>query len=138
MNFESKYNLGDHIYCISRGSVQLPPVTCTACEGSGMCDLRGERFHCPKCSGRGQTLAKGWGWTIADSGTIRSIQAFTIKDEDRADYDDSGRPYAVKYMFSADGCGTVYAEHELWPSREAAQAECDRRNEYTRAKGAAA
>ena len=140
MRFETKYGIGDDVVSIHRTQVQLPPEKCSACDGTGKCDLKGQVFHCPKCAGKTTTQATGWGWVIVNYGTVRSVEVRTRApdDSDPTDRDDwDQRPEEVRYMFGVGG-GSVYEEHQLWPNREAAQAECDRRNDYDRAKVAAA
>lgn len=143
MNITTKYGIGTSVVAIQRRSVELPPVTCTACEGSGRCDLRGESFACPKCSGRKETKANGTGWVIADYGVIGIVSgtAHVPTEDNLYDSDDPERDaehgIEVTYMFGSSGSGSRYKEHMLWPSREEAQAECDRRNYYTARKAAA-
>jgi len=125
MKFESKYNLGDVVSVITRTSVRLPPERCSACEGEGTCMLRGERYACPKCHGKKETEARGFGWVITDRGTIRNIRAETVRPG--IDDDEESGPVLFVYMFTDNGCGTLHPESRLWPTGEA-QAECDRRN----------
>lgn len=129
MILTSKYELGQHVFSIYRTHVKLPPVPCTACEGSGRCELRGESFACPKCEGKKQTQATGFGWVIGDSGTIGQVEA-TARANPESFYDGEEPRDGVlyRYMFSTNGSGTVFWESQLYPSRKDAQAECDRRN----------
>ena len=135
MKLETKYNVGDYVYRIHRQQVALPPEACSACEGTGFCDLRGEKFHCPKCGGKKTTQAQGWGWVLSDSGEVQHVEVRTRSPEDANPEDrdewDSGE-FEVRYMWARSRSGGVYEEHSLFPTRETAQAECDRRNMFTR------
>ena len=130
MRFETKYGIGDYVHLIHRVNVSLPPEPCSACEGTGKCVLKGQSYRCPKCDGKAVTQEQGRGWVISDAGEIRHIEIRTRtpddSPDDREEWDQ--RPEEVRYMFARSRSGGVYEEHSLWPSREAALAECERRN----------
>jgi hypothetical protein len=125
MNFSSKYNLGDSLAVIRTASVSLPPVTCSACEGTGTCVLRGETFACPKCLGKKTTQASGVGYVITDRIVVRYIRAETAGDNTYREPSADGNLYS--YMATDSGSGSVYYEEDLWPPEDA-MVECERRN----------
>ena len=125
MIFNSKYNIGDSVTVIYKTDVKRPPVACAACDGTGDCLLRGERFTCPKCNGRKTTQATGRGWVIAERGIVGNIRCHTVTLHDE---EEGARDSCIyEYMLSDTGSGSLYQESRLWP-RDEAQAECDRRN----------
>lgn len=130
MKFASKYDLGARVVSIFQTSVKLPPEKCSACDGEGSCELRGQRFNCPKCSGQKQTQAHGYGWVIGDGGVIGRIDATAYAGGATPHGDDEylRDGVAYTYMLTSSGSGTVYDEANLWPTREEAIAECNRRN----------
>jgi hypothetical protein len=128
VNFASKYNLGDVLAVIRTASVNLPPVPCSACDATGICQLRSETFQCPKCLGKKETQARGTGYVITDHITVRYIRAETPLDRDYREQGTDGNMYS--YMSSSSGGGSVYYEEDLWPPDDA-QAECNRRNGHS-------
>lgn len=140
MKLESKYEMGQELFHIIQATVKLPPVQCDACDGNGDVRLRGETYACPNCNGRKQIQKTGHGWITSASGRVGKIdiEHFGLTKwtgETGYDFDDLelGTPITiVKYMLDSTGIGSgsVYSEPMLFPSREAAQAECDRRNGY--------
>lgn len=144
MNFSSKFDMGQFVTHITRQWVDLSPVTCAACEGSKKVDLRGSQFDCPGCKGAGTVLAKAYGWVLGVTSSVGSIEAkrevvteMTCFYNGEEELDEGTERTLVKYMLRATGVGggSVYDEHCLFASREEAQAECDRRNDFVRAVG---
>jgi DnaJ-class molecular chaperone len=129
VNFSSKFNIGDALAVIRLTGVELPPVMCSACNGSGKCELHNETFQCPKCKGKTVTQARGTGYVVTDHITVRYIRAETPTENCHYEQSHDGNMYA--YMSNATGGGSVYREEELWPPDDAL-AECDRRNGHTR------
>jgi hypothetical protein len=138
MKFESKYDIGQAVFSIIRTSVERPPVACPACE-DGHVVLAGERYQCPSCKGKKTVQARAYGWIVSDAGTVGSIQVEHHMARGHSygeDYPDEEWITFVKYMFNTSGSGGVYDEPNLLPSRDEAQAECDRRNRFVRAEAA--
>lgn len=127
MKIETKYNIGDKVVAITRTGVKLPPEQCAACEGSGRVALRGESYNCPRCNGKRETQRTGHGWVIVNAGTVADIRI--EHGPPRFDYDDNRvlRTH-VQYFLNQPGSGTMYDEDNLYPTRDEALAECDRRN----------
>jgi len=146
VNFHSRYAFGDLLYCLTRANVDLPPVRCGACEGEKTVDVRGERFTCPKCAGKGQIVKQASGWIVGDSGTVGQIRVFYGRaDANTCTYDAwerepcEGQEYQTQeYMLSSTGIGsgTIWREHNLFATRQDAQAEADRRNDFVRSGAA--
>ena len=135
MNLVSKYEMGQRVWSIQQTRVQKADRTCGACDGAKTVELRGTKYECPECKGRGEVLVYGSGWVITNRGKIGSIRIEHEAPYHHETYGDRemlpGVPYSnVKYMLDTTGIGsgTLYEEPNLWPSREEAQAECDRRN----------
>lgn len=134
MQLTTKYEMGQTVWSISHGSVERNPVACPACE-DGTVELRGERYKCPRCDGKKTIHVKANGWIVSDRGAIGLVRAdMKAPHWDQRwgdDYVKGGEMYVfVEYMLDSTGIGSgrVHHEPDLWPSREEAQAECDRRN----------
>ncbi len=130
----SKYEFSQELFSIQRCSVERPPVPCHACE-DGFVALAGGRYQCPACKGRRTIQARAHGWIITGRGRVGKIDIEYIAPYHDRSWGDGevkgGEPFMfVTYMLSSTGIGsgTVYEEPNLLPSREEAQAECDRRN----------
>ncbi len=135
MILTSKYEMGQRVWSIQQTRVQKPDRICGACDGTKIVELRGSKYECPECKGRGEVLVYSSGWVITGSGKIGKIAiehcAPYFEKRYGDDVVDGGRVFTfVSYMLDTTGIGsgTVYEEPNLWPSREEAQAECDRRN----------
>ncbi len=138
MKFDSKYEIGQYVYSIHQCSVERPPVACPACE-DGHVELRGEKYQCPGCKGTAKVQARGYGWVRRDSGAVGKIEIeheIGRGHQYGEDYPEDEFMTFVKYMLNTSGSGSVYNEPDLFPSREEAQAECDRRNGHVSAKAA--
>lgn len=122
MQIETKFNLGDHVHHIRRCEV-YQDIPCATCLESGKVTIAGDEFVCPRCKGRKLDKRTQMKWMVYDSGTIGKIeiQRYT---SDAPEYLEDRETY----MFTATGCGTVYNVEELFGDREAAEAECVRRN----------
>jgi hypothetical protein len=137
----SKYNMGQRLVAIHKQTVDRPERTCDACEATGLVDLRGAKYECPACKGTKRIRVHGYGWVIRGDGHVGKIQIehYMLSDDINWGDDEApgGDPFSfVRYMLDTTGIGSgsVYDEPNLWPSREEAQAECDRRNGYTRSE----
>lgn len=123
MIIATKFNIGDRVVTIASTSVKLPPEPCAACEATGFVTLLGSSYHCPRCNGKKEVQCTGRGWVISNAGTVADIRI-----EHGPDYNDSVPRTTVGYFLNQPRSGTVYAEENMLATREAAQAECDRRN----------
>lgn len=148
MKLESKYEIGQLVFGVRRDSVEAPSDPCSACDATGQVDLRGQTFTCPSCKGSKALKRTGYGWVRAQSGTVGMIRIAVIKDPKDSDiwdvYGDwgaddpcphSGGPLAqFEYILDSTGVGSgwIWKERDLFSSAEEAQAECDRRNGYSR------
>lgn len=141
MNLSTKYEPGQHVYCLTHSNVDMPPVRCSACEGERVVDVRGEKFPCPKCAGKGEIVHKASGWIVGDSGTVGHIRLTREQVTGMSHFDlwedelPEGEWRTVEeYMISSTGIGsgTIWRDFNLFASREDAQAEADKRNHYVR------
>ena len=130
MNIKTKYGLGDRVWKIKQ---KMPMVwqPCTFCKGreekaSAFSDpieivgADGSTRACPVCFGAGghnQRLRLAW--DVTSELTIGQIN-YRISEKEK---DES-------YMCDETGVGggTIHYVDTLYPTKEEAQAECDRRN----------
>jgi hypothetical protein len=131
----SKYEMGQRVWSIHSTRVQRADRTCGACDGAKVVELRGSKYECPSCNGKGEVHVFGHGWVISGHGCVGKISIEHCAPFYEKRYGDEraegGRVATfVTYMLDSTGIGsgTVYEEPNLWPSREEAQAECNRRN----------
>ncbi|HSG72878.1 MAG TPA: hypothetical protein VLA12_20865 [Planctomycetaceae bacterium] len=126
MKFESKYDIGQEVWPI-RDEVCRRNIVCGVCEQTGEIEVSGEKFICPKCSGKClHSQYAGRKWWVDYSGFVGRISIeFYIEG-----YRDDDEHNNFRYMLSSTGIGSgqVWKENELFPSKEEAKEECDRRN----------
>jgi hypothetical protein len=139
---DTKYDYGQHLYCLTRSNVDLPAVCCDACEGEKVVVVRGEKFSCPKCGGKGVLVKTAHGWIVGGSGTVGHVRATRARVDNFTNFEwwepepvEGSLLTRVEYMLDSTGVGsgTIWPEGNLFPSRESAQAEADSRNDYVRA-----
>lgn len=135
----SKYNMGQRLVAIHRQPVDRPASACSACEATGLVDLRGVKYECPACKGAKRVRVHSHGWVIRGDGHVGKIAIEHYVPRDNGEWGDEEVPGGTSFSFAqymldttGVGSGSVYDEPDLWPSREEAQTECDRRNGYTR------
>jgi hypothetical protein len=128
MKIETKFNLGDVVYGISKRIHQVKH-TCGACNGAGKVELNDKSFTCPECWGRGYTTTtEPMAWRVATDlfpstigrvGVVRYAKNY-LKDNDNE----------TRYMVSSTGVGSgsLWSEESLFSSLEEAQAVCDDHN----------
>jgi DnaJ-class molecular chaperone len=128
MKIETKFNLGDVVYGISKRTQQVKH-TCGACNGLGKVELNGKSFTCPECWGRGHTeTTEPMAWRIDTDlfpSKVGRVQATEyakkyLKNHDR------GTTYMVES--TGIGSGSIWREESLFSSLEEAQAACDAQN----------
>lgn len=133
MKIETKYAIGDKVAGIVRRYVSRI-VKCQCCQNSGSVTINGEQFTCPKCGGKADhPINNGEKWFVdfydSKVGTVRFNQGL----RHNCNYnipDDAPVETEITYMVEETGIGSgsVWDEHLLFPSREEAQAECNRLN----------
>ena len=141
MKLESKYDFNDTVWSIRFGSKQIF-TPCDFCSGSGRIEgANKESRACPACYGhKGKSKTVGTEWFILTEGPLTVGQIRVVSNCAFAGYRDMmgvsnyGPQQAkakVEYMCfeTGIGSGSIHYEDLLWPSKEEAQAECDRRNE---------
>jgi hypothetical protein len=98
-------------------------------------------YPCPKCSGVGHIVKKDSGFHVGGSGTVGQIRSTHETVTDRTCFEwwehepAEGSLHTVnEYMLDTTGIGSgsIRREHNLFATREEAQAEADRRNDYVR------
>lgn len=138
MKFESKFSLNQKVYRISYHTEENT-VKCEACNGMGdIILLNNEKSTCPKCYGRGTitTYRKQKWFLTPDYMKIGQCRAeITIFSkvgvfDNIGEYNPEKIEKVYQYMCYETGIGsrTLHYEDTLYPTREEAQAECDKRN----------
>lgn len=127
MKYETKFSIGDTVFTISSERAYRI-VQCTTCQGGRTVKIGAEEFVCPKCDGKAaHPQYVGHKWFISHSGSVGKV---TVEHTDTSRFYPDDEPLQVKYMIDSTGIGSgsVWEEEHLFPTRESAQAECDRRN----------
>jgi hypothetical protein len=127
MILTSKYDLNQHVVGILSLSTNQK-VDCLTCQQTGKVTIKSETFICPKCEGKClYDKYIGERWVVVEESIIGLIRISVRTPE----YMNVIQNLEVEYMLkdTGIGTGTIWHEDMLWPTREEAQAECDRRNE---------
>ena len=139
MEYTTKFSIGQRVATISSDYARKI-VGCDACQKTGKIKINAEDYVCPKCHGASAyPQVCGSKYYVSHEGVIGKVQIehmvpyrgnnhFDVTD---ALIEDGGAPdYEVNYMIDETGVGsgTVWPQNRLFPSREVAQAECDRLN----------
>ena len=139
MKIETKYNLFDTVWHIQ----SLPTkewIVCDFCEGlKVIIGKNGKERTCPECSGfGGSNKIEKQGWQVTQKLTIGHVRvAITGKDPIGtprhsvfSNYGPQEYKHKEEYMCKETGIGSgsVHKVDYLWPTKEEAQKECDRRN----------
>lgn len=129
MIIETKYNLGDYLFPITRGMTEIA-VVCGFCAGRGtITGADGLSRPCPDCYGsRTKTISSLEQWVVGDMYRVRRIEANRASDDMNAETSDHWPDRYMRIIYMAGGSGTMWEESRLFPSKEQAQAECDRLN----------
>lgn len=122
MKIETRHSIGDKVFSIihaTRGA-KLP---CPACMGAGEIEYPdGEKRSCSKCFGRGTEIEWVQGhWYVNAELTIGQVR-YQYPSRDSA-------PDSYMCRETGIGSGSVYYGDTLFSTIEAAQHECDVRNE---------
>lgn len=128
MQIDTKYSIGQTVHAIT-SDFCTRKIKCPACHGSGMVPIDGESFCCPKCKGHGLfDRHAGHKWVPTETGVVGNVQV-TVTAARFLDTWDKPSPH-ITYMLDTTGVGSgrLWEESDTFPSREDAQAECDRRN----------
>ena len=123
MKFESKYNIGDRVVPITRGQVKTW-VPCGFCSATGRATgADGSDQSCPKCYGlSGEYIYESEpSWHLADEITSLCIGDVQMREGYRSE---------ERYMAEETGIGngTIWDMDKIFPSKEAALEECEKRN----------
>lgn len=134
MKITTKYSAGDSVTAICHENARQI-IKCQCCENTGSVTISGEQFECPKCDGKAKhPVWRGRRWFIhvADSPVGQVRVEFTAARKAQSWDDEGDKPelMEIQYMLEATGIGggSLWSEENVFPSREEAQAECDRRN----------
>ena len=137
MDLKSKYNLNDEVFSISQQHHQIE-YECKTCAGTGEVAINNTPpRECPDCHGCGyRTQWDPLEWAVSLSlhiGRIECQAESLIKTGDFDNfgvYDPGNITFHEEYMCyeTGIGSGNTYLVDRLFPSKEAAQAECDARN----------
>jgi len=121
MKIETKYNLGQKVLQI-QSYPKSEEIICKPCNGVGrITTLDDSMQRCVKCKGCGYNVEyKPTAYDIIQTITIGKIITNSWPDKTQEN----------RYMCLETGIdtGIMWRERDLWPDKEMAQAECDRRN----------
>lgn len=124
--YQSKFDLGQTAVGIIDVEVRRI-VKCEICRNTGKVTIRAEEFECPQCRGKAshpQYAGRRWMRSSMGTGVVASIQ-IEHRDSTRwADY----KELTIRYMLNNSMGGQLWDEANLFPTREEADTECDRRN----------
>lgn len=127
MKMETKYSLGDTVFGI-RDMEARRKRSCPTCDRKGTVRIGVEEFTCPKCFGTSMSDEySGRKSFVDETGRVGNVRFETTEECHCRE----GEPATViQYMLNTTGVGSgqLWKEADLWPTREDAQAECDRRN----------
>jgi hypothetical protein len=136
MKIETKYSNGDVVFYIQKDFKQVYKV-CKFCDGAGVVVGKdGVTASCPKCYGRGgHQTSEPMRWHVVGSRTIGQINLKItnspgIKGEKMFTNYMSQYGHEEKYMTIESGIGTgaLLDVKDLFSTKDAANAECKRRN----------
>lgn len=128
MKIVTKYNFGDRVFIISKGSYSKF-INCETCLGEGKITITPSNkiITCVTCHGmKGfkKYYYEKWGLYNPSSGVVGKI------DIDYYPHDQTEYKSKLRYMLDSTGIGsgTLFDEENLFPSLEEAQNICDIRN----------
>ena len=137
MNIETKYANGDVVFAIGNYPVKKWQ-SCGFCPGTGkIVGNDGNERFCPECYGRmGKYIYEPQQWQvnhmILTIGQVRITITDSPGQEGETVFDNfkeqHGREESYMCIETGIGSGSVHRADTLYPSIEAAQTECDRRN----------
>ena len=125
MKIETKYDIGETVYPIRlRGDSQF--INCKLCEGYGKVEIKNsdKKARCPDCYGRCGKATWKKDKCFLEAGyasRIGKIQTETFSKRIKG----LGK---IRYMIEGE-IGIAWEETDLFPTKESARAECDKRNE---------
>lgn len=123
MEIHAKFDISDRVYEIA-STRTTTFIKCNTCDGTGTVTIKKHKLTCPKCRGRkGETVYGDSAWQVTRILTIGQVIVKVTIGEDEPEQEEG-------YMCIETGInsGNVYDGAELFESKEAAQAECDKRN----------
>lgn len=130
MNFETKFNLDETVFYISKFSKRIG-ITCKTCHGKGKVIIEELAFDCPNCFGDKIKMEyQDIKWTVSSSKRIKkiSIKKYSSEFSEKNLYEDSS-------FYTLDSIsGPCVPESEIFYTDEEAQAECDKRNKEIASK----
>lgn len=139
MIIETKYSMFDKVWHIGFTPIKKW-VQCEFCDGSGNIFGKNNKGRsCPECHGYGGHDKLGQKkWQVKGKFTIGQIRAEitgedpigTPEHEMFSNFGPQKFAYRETYMCKETGIrsGNIYEVDRLWPSKEEAQIECDKRN----------
>jgi RecJ-like exonuclease len=130
MKIETKFSLEDKVFIIHKhGNYQF--VTCKACQGNGGVEIKGNKFQCTVCYGKGGQ--KEWvpeKWQVTYKNTkVGRVTVEKYSEEYYQNYPEE-RQREIRYMVAATGIGSgnVWYEKDVFKTLKEAEAECAKRN----------
>lgn len=114
MEIKTKYSIKDLLYIIEEEKYE---TECVYCNGTGVVKIKGKKFDCPNCDGKGKTET-AVKWIVGDA---QYPDRISIEVEE-------GEKPRISYVFKCGDFPRYYDESDCFPSRAKAQAECNRRN----------
>ena len=139
MNIVTKYNFGDVVWNIWQELLKKF-TPCEFCAGTGsISGANGESRACPECYRNcGKYVSTTEGWTVSPDNSLtigrisyeETCEYLDGEDSPACNYGHQKRDVKEHYMCrqTGIGTGTFYFAENLFPTREEAQAECDKRN----------
>jgi hypothetical protein len=128
MKYETKYSIGDMVWGLG-SDYTCKIIECVTCQGVGTVNIGEEKFMCPKCEGTSaHPQYAGHKAFIRTEGSVGKVD---IQHQPLSEWSSKkDKELRISYMLSSTGVGSgqVWDEDDLFPSRELAQAECNRRN----------
>jgi len=136
MNIETSFSIGDTIYVIQLDAL-LKEVICPACEGEGKHTLKdGTVMRCPNCNNGYKNVREKSQYHVAGPLIIGKVSVEITESRGvEGHFGDNFKPQLKReesYMCEETGIGSgaCYSlRRGIFPTREEAQAECDKRNE---------
>ena len=127
-HLEVKFGVGDRVWCIAH-EYRPRKEPCARCGGRGkLVGLDGAEQHCcaPRCHQGNVTVEAFSQWEILGEDTVGRVCACAYSPGRGGEKGDRYEEYMLHG--TGVGSGRIWHSDLVWPSREAAQAECDRRN----------
>ena len=120
-----KYKLNQKVWAVtSHYNTHIEHEKCDLCNSTGVVEINGDSYECPKCNGRTKTVNDGFKYLISTSGKIGKINIEEYAKKYRTEKS------RITYMLDSTGVGsgTIWYETRLFPTEQAAKEFCETRN----------